>query len=540
MKKSLVLMCFVLAVPALLFSAGAQGGATGEGGAEGATFARDADGIPDLEGRTITIWSPISPTTIKKVQNISETGAVLWLNEELNMDLQYIHPPQGQEQDGFSIMISSGSLPDIVMYMDAYYPGGIRGGFNDGVAWPVDDYIDEYAPNFKEKILADEQVARYYKNDNGQIIRFGTKLRPLLDNSMPGAEFSQASYIGPLMRKDLLKAAGFAVPVTIDDWYQVLSAMKRNGVEIPYGWGRSGRDQTQFVATFSGAYGVYEDFMIKEDGTVTYGPKEPAFRDYLAEMNKWYEEGLINPDFAVHKDAANVLPLAAAGKVGAYTTHLWNYQSLYFNAVSKDNLDVDYMPVPYPVLRRGGVINRFRHTVFGVGDEKTITVDAKDPIACVVFLDALYHDKINMKQSFGTEGVTYRYDENGNIRRLTVPEDFDIARTDGGGNSRLVGITLYSQDTWLNETGLDSIKLWAQADYQGKIPSGITMTPEETDLVSRYKTDLETYSREMITKFIAGVEPIEKFDEFVDQMEKMKVNELIGVYQDAVSRFMAR
>ena len=456
------------------------------------------------------------------------------------MDLQYIHPPQGQEQDGFSIMISSGSLPDIVMYMDAYYPGGIQGGLNDGVVWPVDDYIDEYAPNFKKNIMADEEVARYYKNDSGQFIRFGTKLRPLLDSSVPGAEFSQAAYIGPLMRKDLLKATGLPAPVTINDWYRVLTAMKKNGVEIPYGWGRSGRDQTQFVATFSGAYGVYEDFMVKEDGTVTYGPKEPAFKAYLTEMNKWYEEGLINPDFAVHADAANVLPLAAAGKMGAYTTHLWNYQSLYFNAVSKDKLEVDYMPVPCPVLNKGGVINRFRHTVFGVGDEKNITVNAADPIACVVFLDALYNDKVNMRQNFGTEGVTYRYDENGNIRTIAVPEDFDIARTDGGGNSRLVGITLYSQDTWLNDTGLDAIKVWAKDDYRGKIPSGITMTAEEGDLVSKYKTDLETYSREMITKFIAGVEPIAKFDAFVDQMVKMKVNDLIGVYQDAVDRFMRR
>ena len=93
-----------------------------------------------------------------------------------------------------------------------------------------------------------------------------------------------------------------------------------------------------------------------------------------------------------------------------------------------------------------------------------------------------------MKQSFGTEGVTYRYDENGNIRRITVPEDFDIARTDGGGNSRLVGITMYSQDTWLNDTGLEAIKIWAKDDYRGKIPSGITLTPDEGELVSRYKT----------------------------------------------------
>ena len=152
----------------------------------------------------------------------------------------------------------------------------------------------------------------------------------------------------------------------------------------------------------------------------------------------------------------------------------------------------------------------------------------------------LYGEKVNMRQSFGTEGVTYRYDENGNIRQITVPDDFDITRTDGGGNTRLVGITMYSQDTWLNETGLESIKVWAKDDYSGKIPSGITMTAEEGDLVSRYKTDLQTYSLEMISKFIAGVEPIEKYDAFVDQMVKLKVNELIGVYQDAVARFMAR
>lgn len=44
----------------------------------------------------------------------------------------------------------------------------------------------------------------------------------------------------------------------------------------------------------------------------------------------------------------------------------------------------------------------------------------------------------------------------------------------------------------------------------------------------------------MVTKFIMGVEPLDKFDEYVNEMKKMKIEDAIAIYQKALDRYLAR
>ena len=44
------------------------------------------------------------------------------------------------------------------------------------------------------------------------------------------------------------------------------------------------------------AYGVINDFY-QDNGTVKFGAVEPGFKDYVATMNEWYSEGLIDSQF---------------------------------------------------------------------------------------------------------------------------------------------------------------------------------------------------------------------------------------------------
>ena len=43
---------------------------------------------------------------------------------------------------------------------------------------------------------------------------------------------------------------------------------------------------------------------------------EPGFKDFLAKMNEWYQEGLIDPDFAT-RDTDSYNANIASGKIGA-------------------------------------------------------------------------------------------------------------------------------------------------------------------------------------------------------------------------------
>ena len=44
----------------------------------------------------------------------------------------------------------------------------------------------------------------------------------------------------------------------------------------------------------------------------------------------------------------------------------------------------------------------------------------------------------------------------------------------------------------------------------------------------------------MFVKFITGVEPIEKFDEYIEKLKKMNVDRYIEIQQSAYDRYLQR
>lgn len=53
-------------------------------------------------------------------------------------------------------------------------------------------------------------------------------------------------------------------------------------------------------------------------------------------------------------------------------------------------------------------------------------------------------------------------------------------------------------------------------------------------------SEVNTYYSTMLDKFIMGAEPIEKFDEYVNTMKKMGIDEAIKINQATYDRYKAR
>ena len=52
--------------------------------------------------------------------------------------------------------------------------------------------------------------------------------------------------------------------------------------------------------------------------------------------------------------------------------------------------------------------------------------------------------------------------------------------------------------------------------------------------------EINSYISEMTQKFITGEEPLTNFDNYMDQLQKMGIEDLIAAYQTAYDGFMAR
>ena len=68
----------------------------------------------------------------------------------------------------------------------------------------------------------------------------------------------------------------------------------------------------------------------------------------------------------------------------------------------------------------------------------------------------------------------------------------------------------------------------------------ITMTADESDEFSTLYAEIKKVRDTMTTSFITGVLPIEKYDEFIQQLQKLNVDRAIELEQSALDRYNSR
>jgi len=81
----------------------------------------------------------------------------------------------------------------------------------------------------------------------------------------------------------------------------------------------------------------------------------------------------------------------------------------------------------------------------------------------------------------------------------------------------------------------------ASDDIEAYVPDTIwdrfTFDEEENEILSNQGTEINQYVEEMRDKFIAGQESLDNFDNYVETLEKMGLQEVIDAYQAAFDRY---
>ncbi len=507
----------------------------------GESYTRDEQGYPQLKGVTLKIWMPIAKEYVDVVTTYAEMDVVKKWMETCDVNLKFAHPPLGQEAANFAVMIAGDELPDMIFSngIDDYYPGKSTMAYEDGLLFDYTKLVSKKnTPLFIKKVADDPYFTRAIKDDEGRINTLGV--------AVSGSEESCTTMFGLMTRKDMLEATGMDVPVTIDDWYQMLKAMKANGVEYPLII--DGDNYWKTRNTFSNAYGISaNDYYIKDDNkTIAYGPYEDAYYDYLSTMSKWYAEGLINPDF-MNQDQQQTWSMIADG-VGACTVnHLYNYNPYYYMPVESKDPSKAMVAVDFPVLKKGDTM-RLMVTNRNIGNRKYITVDTEYPLACVLLLDSLYDDDLEFMFSNGIEGLGYTMSENNYPVINTITADTTDEELLG---SRIYPLEIESDsdldylltDTYCFGAQVGCVQFGVKQSYEGILGEWrLNYTSEESETISKYDTDLNTYRDEMMLKFITGQEKLTEssFDAYRKKMKDLKMEELIAIRQAAYDRYLNR
>lgn len=492
--------------------------------------------FPLTEQVTLSYWIPLSVNAASVMDDYNGSLTYQKLEEITNVHIEFLHPAQGQATEQFNLMLASGDYPDIISGGNTNYQGGSAKGVEDGVYLALNDLIDQYAPNYKALQESDPQIARETAGVDG----VQSVMWPILIKENP-------CWQGPIIRKDWLDETGLDVPETIDEWEEMLRAMKANHPDgIPLVVAASGSDSYNFPSSgtdahgaFVGAFGVGPYFYV-DNGTIKYGPIEDGFKDYLTVMNRWYTDGLIDKDFPARENDVYDSMLAA-GEVGAIVRSIDTVDALLRSQ------GAEYIAAPYPSLNEGEKVQyRAKNWNTVSGEEVAISTQCENPEIAVAWIDYAYSDEGSMLFNFGVENETYTM-ENGEPAFTDIvldnpemaPEAANFRyKMDKGAYLRWGA---YSNPTSLENPEVMEQKIaWTENTGYDMVLPPISLSAEESEEAADILSTADVYRQEMVLKFIMGVEPLDKFDEYVAELKNMGIETAVSVYQAAYDRFMAQ
>lgn len=465
-------------------------------------------------------------------------------------------------------MLSSGKYPDVIQWTHRFdYNGDVSQLYADGIIIELNDVIDKYMPNYKALLEANPEIAKVLKDDEGRYLYF-TPINPLTTD----AERVSAIYQGLQGRKDWMENVGIEeVPTTLDGWYEMLVAFRDldpngNGEqdEIPFDAGQSGL--RYFLPAFDILNGAYID---PDTGKVGFGEYSQNYKTYLETMNKWYSEGLIkdiwNEDGSVAdaevKDAAIYADLAGSW------LGLSNYWEQRLPQVLEKNPNADFVAFPWIEDAQGRVFAADYDIGYGDKYSTVISVDCKNIEAVARLIDAMYTEEGTNCTTWGildgdpiltsredtawTKGNgTYTVDENG-VKHETewanlMTENF----YDGAFANKYryamshVSFPRWGAGDYLAATRepnfVSSSILWGAASNALEYPAAIVLSVDDQRKAAPQLDDINAYIDDMTKKFITGEEPLTNFDNYMDQLQKMGIEDLIAAYQATYDRFSAR
>ncbi len=502
----------------------------------------DWENLPEInreEKVKLTIWSPLeqwAPDSSYDKNTIFQRAA-----EELNLELEFIHPAVGQETDQFNLMITEKELPDII-FCGNWYAGGVQTAIEHGVFVDLDPYIRKYAPDYLKRLSANADIIREATMDNG-------KLGAIYGFS----EYEEWCYSGPIFNKKALDLIDEEPPKTIADWERVLGKFKNDlGMTHPFTIHPLGLQYLE--QAIISAYGAASGFMLDKNGEVVYGPTTNGYIDYLNLIRSWYDKGYIAKSFTTDDWLKNVDNFKNM-KAGVTFDNPQNAATLI------GDYGVDWIDAPYPVLNEGDKLNvrlKLWYTQSNNGAWNTcgvVTNSCKNIARAVDFLNWGFTDEGVLAYNYGTEGVTYNM------------VDGKPQFTDYLFNNEITGTDIYTalyrfkchngifvrQEKTANPIiaahpeNIAIMEKWTEdVDTTGHIPP-ITYTREEQTIIGLYFADIQQYVEENQMAFITGQTndisstAIAGYDStFKANLKGMGIDDIVNVVKTALNRYYER
>lgn len=507
---------------------------------EGTEVAGDTAVDPDkpYAGTKLTWYSKLNANVSTTYPNLGDTPWAQYVMEKTGIEIEFIHPTVGSEEEEFSILIASGEYPDIIENMWTSYPGGPQAAINDGVIIDLDDVMANNAPNFS-KLMADHpDIDKRVKTINGSYYCF-----PFL-RGLESPNITQFS-AGMILRKDVLDELGLEMPETIDEWETTLRAFKKAGFEAPF------VTRNEWMKdVWSPGFDNWGDFYV-EDGTVKNGLIEASRKDFISKMHDWYEEGLIDRDWLVADKASNQTYFTT-GKSAAVYAPFGQGLGQYTQVMNEENPEITQEDIrcTVPVTSAKGQNAKFSkmNDIYDKsGISAAISTQCENIEAAAWLLDWMFSEEGNLCCNFGIEGVTYEMKDGKPVYTDVImrnPDGLSVANalaayTRASTSGVCVQDEDYIEQYYEQDNQKEALELSMKTDMGEHFFPPTSVAEEDSEQYADIMNNVKTLADEMEAQFIAGTVPMDEWDAYQEQLKKFGIEDAIAMMQTAYDNYMA-
>lgn len=465
-----------------------------------------------------------------------ESELIKFYEQKFNVKFDFWYIDSSNWDDVLGVRLSSGDLPDVMrvrnsVNIPSYVKQGIITEFTDDMLAKIPSYM--------------EMVNKYDPEGVGFTDGYyNGKLYMLKTISVNGSYPTVLTW-----RTDWLSNVGIdSIPSTIEEFETAMYAFTHddpdgNGVNDTFGMSNT---------TMNAVFGAYGAIPLKEyrgtgtqnlfftvvDGEIAFACVQPEMKEALATLQKWYADGVIDPEFVTGENKGGYWAASQDfenGKVGvtgmALSSH-WNpplvegaaggacynsYMAMNPDAVFGETFDIGPSIVG-PEGRSGthcwGAFGTEGWAITTKGAEDQRKVDAILAICETINADYDFWKFM----SYGVEGKHFAVNELGAYYMLEPYTNTSETAKAGLGVLKLgANPDFGKQSNPLLYAFMDKYKDTGYADI---------LVPQ-TEASAQYLADLKTFTLDTYIKIITGEADINSFDDFVKRFNERGGEQII-------------
>jgi putative aldouronate transport system substrate-binding protein len=510
----------------------------------------------------LTVFAPQFPN-----QNLENNDFTKKMEKKFNINFtfQTTTLDGGPAKEKRQIALASGDYPDLFLlipWVDQFTAPEILKYGQQGVAVPLNDLIDKYAPNIKKALDSNPDFRAMATAPDGKIY------------GMPQwVDCYHCSYPAKLwLNSHWLKKLGLKQPKTTEELRDVLRAFK---TKDPNGNGKADevpisadvRDplipylMNAFIYDPQGQSPSRDSTLVLNNGKVDIQANKDGWREGLKYIKSLYDEGLIDKG-AFTQNPEALQQLGDNGSSVILGSAEVMHPGIFVTIGQEDKRDTQYDAVPPVTGPSGGGYAAYAFpSVPGATFVLTNKASKNDQVAAIKMLDYIFTDEGQISGTEGVKGVDWAYAEKGDLalnpkadplyKVLDMSEKVAAKRD----SRRWIALAQYNNTRQYRDRLVQAKDIYDPAGYERRLQEatnlyagkedeaqiypfwGVWIDPADSSEAASLQTNIESYTTQNTLAFITGSKNIDTdWDAYVAGFDRLGLPRYLEILQAAYDK----